>query len=253
MRNFFLFVFFVSAFNGSAQTWVYHPMPDSSASWNIEAVYSCPTTVDNHQHFSITITGDTLIGGQVYHKLFTPYVDQSFSVEGCGSFFSGYKGAIRQDTSLKAAYIVQPADSLEELLYDFDMQVGDTLKGVIASVSPDTVVSIDSVLVGGNYRKRWNITYGIYFIEGLGSSWGLVQYSTTGVIGYFGDFWLTCFAQDGSSLFPGTATNCELISSIDSPGMTAPQIRVFPNPAEGLFFLDDKEGVLQGSTCSRSD
>jgi hypothetical protein len=107
-------------------------------------------------------------------------------------------------------------DSTEQLLYDFTMQVGDTVKGFLESfASPaETVYSIDSVLVGNGYRKRWNINpaYYIYLIEGIGSTYGLIEPSP-GFIVDFADYSLTCFTQNGMTLYPDTNINCELITN----------------------------------------
>ena len=55
-----------------AQTSVYHPFPDSNAVWNIYAMDICWFSSEYHNYYSITITGDTIIAGQNYKKLFTP-------------------------------------------------------------------------------------------------------------------------------------------------------------------------------------
>jgi len=155
-------------------------------------------TIDSY--YSVTISGDTLISSQIYHKLSTPFV-QSIITGTCTPYVnSGYDGAIRQDTANRTVFYVPPSDSLEQLLYDFNMQMGDTVKGFLESfASPaDTVHSIDSVLVGTNYRKRWNINpwYNIYLIEGIGSTYGLIVPSP-GFIVDFADYTLTCFTQNG--------------------------------------------------------
>lgn len=225
---------------GKSQTWIYHPMPDSNAVWNIEAVNPCPQIVTLYQDFSITISGDTTINSLTYHKLFTPHVIDSYSGTNCGSTFPGYKGAIRQDTTLKRAYIVKPFFNTEQLLYDFTLQVGDTLQGVIASfsVDADTVISIDSILVNNSYRKKWNITNGISIIEGIGSSYGLVKNSTAGIIGLFPDFSITCFSQNGVAIYPNNSTSCMLITFQNNLNETAKEIKIFPNPSNGTFTVD---------------
>ncbi len=240
MRKLLLVILLFYAISGKSQTWIYHSMPDSNAVWNFEAINPCPQIVNLIQNFSITISGDTTINSITYHKLFTPYVMESYIGTNCGSTFPGYKGAVRQDTSLKRAYVVKPFNNIEQLLYDFNMQIGDTVKGVIASISvdADTVISIDSILVGGSYRKKWNITNGISIIEGLGSTYGLVQNSTAGLIGTFPNFLITCFSQNGVSIYPNNSTTCPLISSLNTLSETAKEIKIYPNPSKGVFIVD---------------
>ncbi|MBK6397641.1 MAG: hypothetical protein IPF75_05100 [Bacteroidetes bacterium] len=47
------------------------------------------------------------------------------------------------------------------MLYDFNLEVGDTVHGYLGSWlfsnNLDTVTAIDSILVGNSYRKRWSI------------------------------------------------------------------------------------------------
>ncbi len=240
MKNLLLIIFLFSSIISKSQTWIYHPMPDSNAVWNFEAINPCPQIVNLFQDFSITISGDTTINGLTYHKLFTPHVIESYSGTNCSSTFAGYKGAIRQDTILKKAYIVKPNYNTEQLLYDFNMQMGDTVKGVIASISvdADTVISIDSILVGGSYRKKWNITNGISIIEGLGSTYGLVQNSTAGLIGTFSNFSITCFSQNGASIYPNNTISCPLITSLNTLNEIVKEIKIYPNPSKGIFLVD---------------
>ncbi len=239
-------------FKNQAQTTVYHPFPDSSATWNIYFSLYCFSDGTAEEYYSITISGDTLINNQRYHKLMTPFV-QSFSTGTCGGTAIGYKGAIRQDTTIKKVFYIAPTDTVEELLYDFTMQVGDTVRGyteTIAVPSPQTVHSIDSVLVGSSYRKRWNIGHFYYdnhFIEGVGSTYGLIE-RDPGTITDQAVYSVTCFQQNGNTLYysPTTAsTGCELITSINSIDNNTNQIKVFPNPSNGSLTIDFNQSIKE--------
>ena len=227
--------------SASGQTSVYHPYPDSNAVWNFHFQLYCFFNGTGDEYYSMTFSGDTLINSQAYHKLTTPYV-QSFSTLTCGGVSTGYKGAIRQDTTVKKVFYVPPTDTAEQLLYDFTLQVGDTVRGYIEAFTfptADIVQSIDSVLVGNTYRKRWNINscYNIHFIEGIGSTYGLFEL-TPGCITDQADYSLICFQQNGQPLYPDTTTNCHLITSINSIDNYSDQIKVFPNPSNGSFTVD---------------
>src|SRR5258705_7649220 len=151
MKKLLLLLATIFTLTANAQTSVYHPFPDSSAIWNFHTTqWICNFGGTIHSYYSITISGDTLISSQVYHKLLTPFV-QSIIMGNCTPYiYSGYKGAIRQDTADRKVFFVPPSASNEQLLYDFNMQVGDTVKGYLESwaLPSDTVQSIDSVLVG---------------------------------------------------------------------------------------------------------
>src|SRR2546428_7387968 len=75
-----------------------------------------------------------------------------------------------------------------------------------------TVTSIDSILIGNNYRKRWNTNSSFSIIEGIGSTLGLLDFcyylvSPTN--------FLICFHQNGQTLYPDTINNCSLISDVN--------------------------------------
>ncbi|MHB8259903.1 MAG: T9SS type A sorting domain-containing protein [Bacteroidia bacterium] len=233
------------------QTYVYHKFPDSAAVWNFHQIVVmslCPPSgqrVDDY--YSIIISGDTIISSKTYHKLTTPYVQVVPSTcASCCALATGYKGAVRQDTVAKKVFIVPPSNTSEQLLYDFTMLVGDTVKGFISSATGTTVSivqSIDSVLVGSTYRKRWNINtcYFIYLIEGVGSTYGLIEPSPGCTVDFPSDS-ITCFKQNGLALYPNTATNCQLITSVNSIDKNSNQITIYPNPANGI--INVKLGIM---------
>ncbi len=240
IKKLLLLIATLTALSTKAQTSVYHPFPDSNAVWNIHFTGSCMIGTDE-EFYSIFLSGDTLINSETYHKFFTPFV-QSFLSGSCTvTNLTGYKGAIRQDTLAKKVFYIPPTSSTEQLLYDYNLQIGDTVKGFLESfaLSQDTVYSIDSVLVGSNYYKRWNINtcYNIYIIEGIGSTYGLLQLSP-GCATDFPDYSINCFEQNGITLYPGTATNCQIITSVNSTAPISNQVKVFPNPSNGSFSVN---------------
>ena len=222
----------ISTLTAKSQTSVYHPFPDSSAVWNYHFYLLCWMSVAADNYYSITIAGDTLINGQTYHKLNTPYI-QVTSSSLCNLTNIGYRGAIRQDTANRKVFFFHPLDTAEKLLYDFNMQAGDTVKGFLThdGFTGDTVQSVDSVLVGNSYRKRWNINpwYNISLIEGIGSTYGLIEWSP-GFGVDFPDISLICFIENGITLYPDTVTNCELITNIENIYPEKYLTSVSPNP-----------------------
>jgi len=95
MRKILLTVLVSLTFYTNAQTSVYHPFPDSSATWNIQHTSICMMGNSN-ENYSITISGDTIIQSQTYHKLIIPFVKSNNSGV-CDFTTIGYKGAFRQD------------------------------------------------------------------------------------------------------------------------------------------------------------
>ncbi|MBP1664601.1 MAG: hypothetical protein H6Q19_1741, partial [Bacteroidetes bacterium] len=206
--------------------------PEKNATWNFHCSL-IGMSGDFNENYSISISGDTTINTQTYHKLTTPFANTIA--------LRGYKGAIRQDIAAKKVYFVPRNEKTEQLLYDFTLQIGDTVKGYLqANLSQkDTIKSIDSVLVGNSYRKRWlvNSNYNIYFIEGLGSTYGLFEQSP-GSTPDFPDFSINCYRENSQTLYPDSQTNCELISSVKRIEANSNQIRILPNPQNGSLQIE---------------
>jgi hypothetical protein len=235
-----LMIFFTVVWGSTvlAQTTTYHPFPDSNAIWNI---YSLLYGIGYYEEFyTIMISGDTVINSSNYHKLNIPYI-QTSGKSGELKNSLGYNGAIREDEVNRKIYFVPPQENTEQLLYDFTLQVGDTVSGYIETYAypKDVVYSIDSVLVGDNYRKRWNInlSYGISLVEGMGSTYGLIEKSP-GQIVDAPDISITCFKQNGNTLYPDTTTNCDIITSLKSPIKDADLIKIYPNPSNGSINIE---------------
>lgn len=242
MRKLLIIFLFGYSMNVCAQTSVYHEFPDSNAVWNFAYDNFCmsfPIGGPDHIDYSITIAGDTLISGADYKKLVTPYLQVTVSSGCLIPVTTGYQGAFREDTSAKKVFFVPPGSVAEELLYDFNWQVGDTITGWLTSIfgSTDTVISIDSVLVGSGYRKMWNINswYDVKIIEGIGCTYGLIRPSP-GNATDMPNYSLTCFNQDQTVLYPsGSTTTCELITGISSPATKS--FSLYPNPAAQSFSI----------------
>lgn len=228
-----------------AQTSVYHPFPDSSANWNYSYWNVCWGILGNSSidyYNSYFIGQDTLINNVSYHSFQIPafvfYAGPHCTPPGFYILPGKYAGAFRNDHPNKKVYIVPEADSIEQLLFDFDMQVGDSLKGFLSICFPnavcDTVIAIDSVLVGNAYRKRWHINsdYHVYFIEGIGSTYGLLRYVPTNVTDH-DDIILDCFTQNGQPLYPDTLGSCPLLTSLATLPSTEIIIKIHPNPSNG--------------------
>ncbi len=239
MKKISILLIAIFAFN-IANAQQYYPFPDNNVVWNFSFYQSCQYGHAS-ENYSIIISGDTIINSITYHKLSIPFVQTVISGNCNGIDTAGYKGAIRQDIANKKVYYISPIDTSEQLLYDFAMQVGDTVKGYtqLSYGVQDIVQSIDSVLVGNTYRKRLfiNPSSNIYFIESIGSTYGLVN--KTPYLPFSEPIYnIICFQQNGQSLYPDTTTNCQIIVSIKSINETDTQIKLYPNPAKETLTIE---------------
>ncbi len=243
MKQLISICLFFAVLSASPQSGAYHPLPDSNALWNINLTHGmCFMGGFGFEYYSIMISGDTIINGEIYHKLATPFVEAT-NTGGCTqTMFAGYKGAFRQDISLRRVYYIPPALTGEQLLYDFNLETGDTIRGYLAGFNeePDIVLSIDSIQIGDSFHKRWliNDCYQIYLVEGIGSTYGLLEPSpgcATDMNGYS----IECFSYNGEALYPGF-TECGLITSVTERTGMHDGISVYPNPSTGTITVDLK-------------
>lgn len=224
----------------NAQSSVYFAFPDSNAFWNIQSQSCCvsdcplpPNPVVIDYNYSYFLRGDTVINSYTYHKV---YKSAGNAHEHClyGNFLNNwwtlteaYSGAFRQDTLLKQVYFIERGSSQECLLYDFSLQVGDTLFSNCVNWGVTNIVSsIDSVLVGNSFRKRINFSSTNYsIIEGIGSTAGLIEPMFP--FEYFGN--LSCFSHGGQTIFPDTNISCDINTKVFEI-VDKSKLLVYPNP-----------------------
>lgn len=238
MRILLLISFLFFQVYSYGQSEVYFSFPDSNTIWyfHYSQYFEGQEPVD--VYYTITISEDTLINEQEYHSLTIPNRLCS-SATNCAGISLGYKGAIREDTLTRKVYFIPPSENEEQLLYDFKWQVGDTLTGYMEFIlEPDIIQTVDSILIGDTYRKRWllNPYHSIYLIEGIGSTYGLFERSPGPVAEDFG-YSLICFQQNGSILYPDTTTTCQFPNFINIGDKIQDQISIIPNPSNGSFII----------------
>jgi len=229
------------------QTTSYHPLPDS-AFWRVDNYYYQPFQYpcSANYYFHYYTAGDTVINSNQYKKIYRSYVH--FSPVFCTPPLnppsppaSGYAGALREDPIVSKTFFVFPNTTTDSLLYDYNLVVGDTMKGHIAnSVHTSShliVLSVDSVLIKGKFRKRWNFAKdnnsdSTYFIAGLGSSGGLIEPLKTYAI----DFMyrrLVCVKDSADAIYTpsySSAMGCNLILNGISGINGTNTCSIYPNP-----------------------
>jgi hypothetical protein len=243
-----IFKFQLSSFNCSAQTSVYHPFPDSDAVW-MGTNWWCDDVGCYDHDYILFIAGDTVIGGNHYRKLLsTGYDCLAWDTTGgsaVNKFFNRPSGAFREDTALRKVYYVPKDSSNESLLYDFNLSVGDTLP--LAYNNWDTtitVTSIDSILMGSDYRKRFWLSipsfnlptgYGS-LIEGMGSTFGFYDRIVTP---FESGNYLNCFTVNGQTIFLDSTGHCIHTLGISEINKNS-SLLISPNPAHNKLNVECK-------------
>jgi hypothetical protein len=235
-------LFLLIALSVSGQTSIYHPFPDSNAMWNIHGQswgsnmcsFNDPVIMDSY--LSYFISGDTIINSLTYHKIYTSGYSHEHClygniVENWWTYDSTYQFSMRQELNSKKVYIY---NFQEDLLYDFSLEVGDTIPQFWDCA---VITSIDSVLIGNSYRKRFNLSALPYtLIEGIGSTSGLDHpvciFENSGT--------LTCFVQNDATLYPDGDYICERITDIKKIPFDNILANFSPNPFHSTTILELK-------------
>lgn len=198
------------------------------------------------------IQGDTILDGVEYMKLYTfGETSQEYMGSGQDEFCSenytyhGLSYLIRSEN--RRMYIRELYGSTEELLlYDFNLEVGDTLPDTFTSNFNEyiTISGIDSIEVNGEYYKRFQLqnSGSQYLMEGIGSQSGL--FAPLGSLFDCG-FFLVCYRQNETLYYDTQAgMECALSVSVQYPE-AKPEITISPNPLHTSGTLEI--GSIQGA------
>ncbi len=253
----------------------YKPMLKENKTWDIVDLYtdpfqSCyPMTKPEHYYQRLFLEGDTLVNGYHYYKLYerkaTAYPLYSECVlPGEPTFpvfydtlttFSGT--LLREDSVARKIYKKQIShlysaifDTSEYLIYDFSVNVGDTMssyntlmqgeygnyflkKGVIDSIKMVTLDNNDSTRAFYiNPLTHYSMTYPTFFIlEGVGSVQGFHSPFKDDFETWYN---LACVKDEGEFLF-SQAFNiyaCGTMMSIEDNKKNS-LFKIYPNPNNG--------------------
>lgn len=221
---------------GSYISQSYIPLPASStAKWNSYYTYldnSFQTQTDWHNYYA---DGDSIIAGKTYQRILKK-VDLSL-----GGYDQKYI-YLYNDTINKKVYILETGS--DELLYDFNLTVGDTLKGIYLSVADSRVViKIDYVVINGRNHKRFITDTTAtgepvqWIIEGIGAP-DLIE----GLNAFERTTEFICYSENNQVVFGDT--NCTFTVSIDESLLDV-NFNLYPNPVSNKLNLSISEGKVE--------
>jgi hypothetical protein len=144
-------------------------------------------------------------------------------------------------------------------MYDFNLSVGDTLPISTTNYLHNiTVVSIDSIAVSNQYRKRFRLlNAGVqYLIEGIGSDNGLFENYDHGISMDCASS-LSCFGLGDTSYYPYYGNTCNITVGLMEIQNSNSEINIFPNPTiDNITIETPKKSTIeilniQGQTILR--
>src|SRR5690554_5289854 len=246
MRNILLLLILVSfALVSSAQA--YHPMIEDDKVW-LEAAYIGANECEYEEIYQLRFEGDTTINGKMYRKILKRPFHQVSPGPYCPPFEAEEEEEIlnhffmREDTTEHRVYlwhidINNYPEGQEILLFDFTLEVGDTIPASnYATLGIPLIITdvSDFTLLNGEIRKRIEYVDGAY-IEGVGGEYGLFQPLMPGI----GFWWnVLCLKQDEENIYshPNSLSQCNWMTSVDE--IQGSDIQLYPNPNTGTFSFE---------------
>src|ERR1035437_3939919 len=209
-----------------AQTNVYQPFPNDSAVW----YYQFQNTPSS-QYYLKELLGDTMINALTYKKEYYQQWNPNINFH--------YIGGIRQDIPNEKIYYINLSGVEHDISVNQHLMVGDIFPG-----GNDTIVSIDSVLVGTKYHKQYNYrdsTNRAFYVKGS----YIVGVGTSGWGGPESDTILWCFSVNNVLLYhlPPSPSLCpSLLLSVNEEKINENYIFISPNPTNGKFTIQMDNG-----------
>ena len=195
------------------------------------------------------LEGDTTIDDMLYTKV---YLSPDSTLQNDVEYYCG----IREDIINKEVYCFFDSNMGEILLYRFGMDIGDS--AMVTSMACESIYMIvtdtDTITdLMGNERQRmlmdhWFDWYDEYWIEGIGSSLGLL---TAGNFSCVADFnqELLCFSNSNTLHYVNPLYGTCYITEVGLADYerASEAIRIIPNPVSGtsIVELESDENILE--------
>jgi hypothetical protein len=186
------------------------------------------------------VDGDTILNDKVFVKIYQEGIEyQGIDMSYTETPFSNPMPLAFLRSEGMKMFIWNDATEMEELVYDYDVAVGDPFMAPLYTY-PNYVAAIDIITIGGIERKVFTVSEGgdahaMQFIEGVGHWRGLWQSDQNNNISCQ-DF-LTCFSLNDESYIVDIEESPWLIPSSDiceyvvsTAEIDDKNFKVFPNP-----------------------
>ena len=222
----------------------YEPIVADGKQWNVLFSYPWSPPEPQHKYTDIyKIEGDTLVDGMSYKVMYTTRNENLTGWSVCG---------VIRETEDKQVLYRRDGSSYDEILYDFSMEVGDTIIMNGSGFYPDWmfVVETNEILINGEPRKQIVLEYSWgdqeVWIEGIGSLYGIIDSGSLFLTG--GSTNLLCYYEDGDLIWQNTTPG------YDECYMVYPTPPTPPEPSQGFVegWLEIPTGAtenLYGVAC----
>jgi hypothetical protein len=253
MKKVCMLLFLVWGFSLHAQVNTYF---DNNPVWKVEAQWMYEMGCLETHTYNYFIQGDTLIDTIVYKKVMLQgyYLDDwigfGWPPASCMDYgwYAPYLSFFIRSEGKKVYYREDLPGWSDSLMFDYDLEVGDTLPVTGPNPIPEvTVDSIDSVSTPNGFLKIFYLSDNVqidYIMEGVGSERGLIESL---------DWWLSasssivCYSLNDTVYHP-TSGGPSCMMYMDAENYEMQNWRVYPNPVHNEFIIqltyEVKEGTL---------
>ena len=224
----------------------YISFPTASAHWNCLIWHQWQPETYFLTTYLYLQKGDTLLKGKNYHKIYYKESDMQNPAI--------YIGGLREDNIKQIFFFPAsiniptlgphtfPNDTSEQLLYSFNnMNIGDNL-AINSGYTSISVSSIDTVLVGTNFRKRYKIQNtrlfaNEYWIEGIGSTKDLLSPFT---YEFEWQYYTLCYGDINTYYInsPDGNDSCHYSKITGIIENEQDAVKVYPNPASDFLNIE---------------
>ncbi|HFA49627.1 MAG TPA: T9SS type A sorting domain-containing protein [Bacteroidetes bacterium] len=232
MKKYFTFFVLLSFLSANPCFSQNTPFPESGALWKEQHV-----TLLGVSNVLVAMCGDTTINGREYQKINSYLLDME--TDTVLMPFTAPHTFIRSDGPL---VFVKYDSEDEQLLYDFSLEAGDSIAlDIWSAANIFRVDSVKSEMLGGQLRRviYFGKKLGIpqeYWIEGIGSNYGLLQRGLYAIDAEssllcheFFDYFLNL--TDIECFFPDRPLDCDVVNATDHIFAENKSIILYPNPS----------------------
>ncbi|MCF8369066.1 MAG: T9SS type A sorting domain-containing protein [Bacteroidales bacterium] len=241
MRKFIVIVFYFVSLHVFGQP---NYIVRGDAIWSTLETHCMPGG-NNYSTYHIKFSGDTLIEDLSYTQILRCDEEGQTAWE--------LYGFIREDSDGRV--FLRPADYMEGLIYDFGVEVGDSVRAKNIYLNSDTlhyiVTNIDYVELAGEYKKRISLYEYInekeeIWIEGLGSYFGILNSCNNSYGGLCGNYEALCFEENGILIYQHpdySVCHFEATVGTGEQAYNQSEVSVYPNPAKDFLHIDFSEDI----------
>jgi len=245
-RIYFSLPLFFVCFFAQGQGFIHFP---DSTYWHLSHLngYDFPCTNYSKTDVLEYFEGDTVINSINYRIIREKYL--GFYYGSCGNKVFYHTTYIREDTISNKVFLFK--NGKDTLLYDYTLQVGDTIKGWHANpFSDNMVIQIDTIFLRNKFRRVWyfDVINNIGIVEGYGTIGRGVKASLFFFgVGPYTETRLTCLDDTlGPIVYQPLYFNTQCFPySVNDINDSSQHFSFYPNPAQDVLHI---ETTLPNST-----